>query len=125
MTCHDNPSLSSIEALDGHDHHHYGFSHSKMWAQYAENHAGICLLFDGKQLDGNLNKDLGGHCKVFRGFVKYDYEASVRPYPVFDSDIIEYGVTEGVRNGLFKFYKKNFLFKSPEWKADMNQMACS
>ena len=33
----------------------YGWNLTRMWAQYADNHAGVCLIFDYKQLCSDFN----------------------------------------------------------------------
>ena len=44
-----------------------GYSRPRMWAQYAENHKGVCLIFDGTKLDANIHKELETHCQIIQG----------------------------------------------------------
>src|SRR4030067_3572463 len=40
--CHNYPYSDSYVGKKEYAHHEYGFSHSRMWAQYAKNHSGVC-----------------------------------------------------------------------------------
>jgi len=120
--CHNYPYSSSYEGKKEYDHHEYGFSHSRMWAQYAKNHSGVCLLFDGKKLDDNLRQYFeltGVNYPVFHGFVRYDYDQSVITTPThLDMEFQYERPIDRIRKTLIKHYESNFLFKSPEWKTE-------
>ena len=116
-TCHNNPAEVFSETRQEFDHYRFGFSRSRMWTQYAESHKGICLLIDAKKFDSNLLNALT-MADIFHGFVKYNYESSVRHYPPIADEIEKYGLTEGIRKSIARFYDENFLFKSPDWKEE-------
>lgn len=117
-TCHNNPPVIFLDQAPEFDHYRYGFSRSRMWAQYAEAHKGVCFLFDSKKLDANMHQQLNIGSEICHGFVKYDYNLSVREYPPILSEFEHYELAEGIRKSMIKFYDKNFLFKSPDWKAE-------
>lgn len=48
-----------------------GWSKPRMWAQYAENHTGVCLVFDRQRLDEAVVRAFGFYSKVYRGEVLY------------------------------------------------------
>lgn len=102
--CHINPSWSSV-ALKSVSFE-YGTSHSRMWAHYSENHTGMCIIFDGKELDNHIRAEVGDNDRIRHGFVKYNYEASTRPLQ--GRDLSE----------IWNNYRPNFLCKSPEWKTE-------
>jgi len=120
--CHNFPYSDSYEGKKEYDHHKYAFSHSRMWAQYAKNHSGVCLLFDGKKLDENMHQhfDLTGeNYPIFHGFVRYDYNESVKTTPThLDIEFQNEKPVDRIRKTLIKHYEPNFLYKSPEWKAE-------
>jgi hypothetical protein len=120
--CHNDPCAYSYPGKKEYDHHEYGFSHSRMWAQYAGNHSGICLLFDGKILDENIHKHFEStklSNPIFHGFVRYHYEASVRITPTYlDSEFQNEELVDRIRKTLRKYYELNFLYKSTEWKTE-------
>lgn len=67
--CIDNKSyfknLDDINRFPG-----KGFDHPRMWAQYGENHRGICLVFDDKRLYSELRITQRKR-PIFRGRVIY------------------------------------------------------
>src|SRR5262245_20057369 len=57
MACHNNPNLNFYGNItEEYDHIKYGFSHSRMWSQYADNYQGVCFVFDGRKLDKEIRK---------------------------------------------------------------------
>jgi len=120
--CHNYPYSNSYEGKKEYDHHEYGFSHSRMWAQYARNHSGVCLLFDGTKLDNNIRQYfelLKTSHPIFHGFVRYDYEKSTGLTPThLDMEFQYERLIERIRKTLLKHYESNFLYKSNEWKTE-------
>ena len=58
-----------------------GWEKSRMWSQYAEGHAGTCLVFSKKKLEKNLKGELGGKqppIKYKTSYVKYYQYRSAR-----------------------------------------------
>src|SRR5512139_2073937 len=49
----------------------HGYNRPRMWAQYAENNSGVCLVFDGKKLHANIKSSLTDKSKLFYGTVNY------------------------------------------------------
>ena len=96
-----------------------GMGRSSMWTHYAKNHSGVCLLFDGKKLDENINEKFrGGDYVVRHGLVTYDFDRSFAPTRVYDLEYEKYGESERKRQSLIKHYKNNFLCKTPDWKSE-------
>jgi hypothetical protein len=102
------------------DHHKYGMSYSRMWAQYAENHSGICLIFDGQQLHNNIETMFKNNdYKIRHGFVRYDYDLSVRNLPPApDLAINDSDHDDRLRHYQDKYHVDYFLYKSKEWQAE-------
>ncbi len=48
-----------------------GWSKPRMWAHYAKNHTGVCLVFDRQRLDSAACKTFGFYAKIYRGDVSY------------------------------------------------------
>jgi len=48
-----------------------GWAHPRMWAQYAENHAGVCLFFDRTAVSARIASALEPHGEIFSGDVVY------------------------------------------------------
>jgi hypothetical protein len=49
-----------------------GFGRPRMWAQYAENHSGACLVFNRDLLEATMMREVGARGQVFSGEVDYD-----------------------------------------------------
>lgn len=48
-----------------------GFCKPRMWAQYAEKHTGVCLVFDRERLREKITKQFAKHSPLLSGPVKY------------------------------------------------------
>lgn len=117
-SCH-NDLMSLVIGDNSMQIHYSGIGRSSMWAHYAKNHSGVCLLFDGKKLDENINEKFKGEDHVVRhGLVTYDFERSFAPTRVYDLEYEKCGEPEKTRRSLIKHYKNNFLCKSPDWKPE-------
>lgn len=109
-TVHNNPSksikLGSSIVVDK-----YGVGRPNMWTHYAT-HRGICLLFNGKKLDKNIQDELNGKgYKIRHGFVEYDYDKS-KEFLTYKEE----PTPETVRTFVIEMYKEYFLRKSTEWR---------
>ena len=51
------------------DHTKRGYGHSRMWAQYSENHKGVCFAFDKDKLHQAIIATLGND-KLFFGVIE-------------------------------------------------------
>jgi hypothetical protein len=93
-----------------------GYSRPQMWAQYAENHSGVCLIFDGKKLNQNIIRNLGKRCKIFSGQVEYHDFTSVGPRPILHLDIEKLGPVKASQKYVLNHYQHLFLRKYPVWE---------
>jgi Protein of unknown function (DUF2971) len=62
------------EPITGHhltDIFNRGYCKPRMWAQYADRHAGLCFIFDRERLTTLIEKQVGGSCLLRSGPVKY------------------------------------------------------
>jgi cytochrome c-type biogenesis protein CcmH/NrfF len=48
-----------------------GYAHPRLWAQYADDHRGVCLVFDRAKLAGRIQSQLGTKGLLLEGPVKY------------------------------------------------------
>lgn len=115
----NNDLMSLVKGENPIELHYSGIGRSSMWAHYAKNHSGVCLLFDGKKLDKNIKEEFdGGDYVVRHGLVIYDFERTFAPTKVYDLEYANFDESERIRRSLIKHYKNNFLFKSPDWKTE-------
>lgn len=115
----DDLGAAQLQAM-----HERGHSRPRMWAQYAENHAGACLVFDREALDSAFNDlaaDLGAN--VFSGKVIYDDtrvapSLSLGPFTASMNDVRWFGVEEAARRHGLRFWRQLFLTKNVDWSAE-------
>ncbi len=105
-----------------------GYARPRMWAQYAENHKGVCLLFDGYEFDKSLKltaKTNKWDCEIFQEQVSYDLMSVINSSPFPDN--ITWGIRDSVsmlgkENTARKFIRTHwhpfFFRKHPDWKTE-------
>jgi hypothetical protein len=101
-----------------HNHLAPGYSRPRMWAQYAENHKGVCLIFDGVKLNRNIHEELGARCQIIQGRVLYNDYTPTRVSPLLYSEIENYGSIEAVRRHTFAYHQDYFFRKYPDWEGE-------
>jgi len=100
----------------------YGACRPRMWANYAENHKGVCLKFNGVKFDTQIRSraertDKGR--KVFCGKVRYtDYGDTADSVSIDYIELSKIGFINRFRNHLIKHRKQFFLSKSRDWKTE-------
>lgn len=101
-----------------------GFSKPRMWAQYAENHAGVCLVFDWAKLTEVIETKLPDRAKLLYGKVRYA-NRSVIPKPfdpynqqyMINIDALEQlGEKAYAEAHLATHYQRLFLEKMEDWR---------
>jgi hypothetical protein len=99
-----------------------GFSKPRMWAQYAERHAGVCLVFDRAKLAEKFKEQLSAYHLVISGPVRY-VNRSVIPDLLTDNeytiniDVLEtHGQEAYVQRHLRTFYQRLFFEKMTDWR---------
>lgn len=93
-----------------------GYCRPRMWAQYAENHSGVCLIFDGKRLAAEIECKKKRGYQVFCGAVSYYNYDSIVSKSIDYSDIETLGLLNGIRRHYYNYYEHYFLSKYPDWR---------
>lgn len=101
----------------------YGYNRPRMWAQYAENHSGACLVFDGKKLNNNILSAIDENSRLFKGSVDYENYSSHFPRPIEKLELLAKSrdsikFSETIRSHYFHHYCHYFLSKFPDWKSE-------
>lgn len=106
-------------------HFKYGYAHPRMWAQYAQNHAGVCLEFDGLALHQAILLAAKTADDVFFGNVEYVDEFNFKrmkqtamAFQLSYSAIQTLGIANGLRVHIRDNYPTFFLEKTPDWKSE-------
>ncbi len=98
----------------------YGWNRPAMWAHYAENHSGVCIIFDGNKLYKNIKSKLDQH-KVFPKKVSYKRPFTQSKYfDDFQQIIKEQPGIDDLRTEIRKHLKEKrdeyFFSKFSTWK---------
>ena len=92
-----------------------------MWAQYADNHSGVCLIFNREKLDDQIRKQCGDSHLITKGDVAYANRSIVPnlgpgPYAI-DVDILDQiGFERYVQDHLLRFVRTLFFEKMTDWR---------
>lgn len=107
-------------ARDGADHKFArGWSHSRMWDQYAQGHSGLCLIFDRNKLSGQVRKSLDAGM-LWEQPVYYsdtphgDVSAQELDYP----EIERVGVETFVEEHIKRHWETLFFMKTRDWESE-------
>lgn len=108
--------------VDGENPHHLTtkrcYGRPRMWAQYGENHRGICLLFDRDLLDNAIREVVRGDAALYKGRVEYDDYLKRVSAAVCDLDydrVSEAGIEVAVKEQVDKYHLALFLRKDSDW----------
>ena len=96
-----------------------GYARPRMWAQYAENHTGVCFVFDAMKLNEIIHKNLDALCRILQGRVTYNYKRLVHntiPVKNQTENADEEHLIEELRAYYIAHFKETFLIKHPDWR---------
>lgn len=97
-----------------------GFCKPRMWAQYAENHTGMCLVFDSSALSKAINKKVATQFVAVKDSVKYMDRFLVdkledNTYTINIDFLARYGMEAYARVHFKEFNKRLFFEKLLDW----------
>jgi hypothetical protein len=100
-----------------------GYGHPRMWAQYADQHKGVCLVLDQELLHQRILAHFGDD-NLFSGPVEYLNSmmgpSSSSPAGCYDliylEDFVKRGVTEALEDHIRLFQKDLFFTKHQDWR---------
>ena len=96
-----------------------GFCQPRLWADYGGRHSGVCLIFDGRKLDQNIQKTLSSKkCRIFQGSVKYNDRFAISAWGINNVETGKYDAKSLVREYFFQHYESCFLTKTSNWKSE-------
>lgn len=99
-----------------------GFNKPTLWSHYADNHTGLCLIFDKDKLIESLNNNLGSEkeYKIYKhNLINYEtLENHIEKLGIKYEDIIKQGLEE-VLDDFISHNLANFLFtKTLDWQVE-------
>ncbi|WP_415770283.1 DUF2971 domain-containing protein [Pseudomonas sp. LB3P38] len=101
-----------------------GFCKPRMWAQYAEKHTGVCLVFNRESLEKEITTQLAAHTPLLGGAVQYKDCGIARDifeevlFSINTDDLEKYGREEYPLIHLRKHYRQLFFEKMSDWQAE-------
>ncbi|PQP80733.1 hypothetical protein C0Q44_26255 [Paenibacillus sp. PCH8] len=99
---------------------HRGYCRPRMWAQYAENHAGICLVFDKQKLNDSILSQLNFLGDIYQGSIKYkDFVGQSDAFSLDCSKILKLGAQEFFNYHTRKYLKPLIFEKQVDWKSEL------
>lgn len=114
-TTQDDPQRSNER-----QHFGRGYCHPRMWAQYAGEHSGACLVLDKELLNSAITETLTPLGQVFSGQVRYadhtkhDLDAFELDY----SHILKEGIETVMKRKLAQFRHTYFFQKALDWQQE-------
>lgn len=116
----DGPGSQALQAI-----FERGHSRPRMWAQYADNHTGACLVFLRDALDQAISASAkGAGFQVSSGRVRYEYANAL---PRLDQpsafiipldEVTRIGAPAVVEAHIDRFFMDLFLTKSKDWQME-------
>lgn len=94
-----------------------GFAHSRMWAQYAGGHSGVCLILDRERLASDIEGTLAGKGELWEGPVQYADEApdEINAFTIHQKRIDELGFEGAVSQHIRDHRQPLFFRKNRDW----------
>lgn len=112
--------------INGHDYmFHRGFSRPRMWAQYSDNHSGVCLIFNRKALEQTIKEELSHKSDIYFGEVQYVnfHIDEVDAFNLSHKDILDSSLEETLDIKIKQHYKSYFFTKVEDWSNE-NEWRC-
>lgn len=100
-----------------------GFCMPRMWAQYAENHSGVCLILDRNEFRSCITQSCQKETDLFEDYVQYKNRSQApsltnNPF-IIDYDLVKKTGTENaVQSHVRSFRKELFFEKSIDWSQE-------
>lgn len=98
-----------------------GWGRARMWEQYAERHAGVCLLFDREKLTASIRSSLAaqGLAQPYERSVEYsNEELGARRHRLNLDSIDGKDVAVGARRFVEENHELLFFLKSEDWATE-------
>lgn len=97
-----------------------GFSHSRMWTQYADGHRGVCLVFDKQALASAIQVELGGKGRLWHGPVTYadEEDDELRAFTLWEHRILKLGLNTAIAEHLEAHHKALLFRKNTDWATE-------
>jgi Protein of unknown function (DUF2971) len=96
------------------------WARARIWEQYADNHAGVCLVFDREAMVETLRRNLGSKGQYQEGVVQYTVggfgmsDAASIALGQFNEDMLE----DDVAIHVVRYSREFFFLKTDDWASE-------
>jgi hypothetical protein len=98
-----------------------GFAKSRMWAQYGDNHKGVCLIFNKQMIEDHISEQFDLISDLYAANIQYKNrplkgDIFKSPYTLHYPLLKELGVTEYVKRHIYTHNGELIFEKSLDWR---------
>lgn len=114
-------SEETIDTKKENENLNQGYTYNRMWSQYAENHKGVCLVFDRSVIVEEV-KNKYEKSVIFENEIHYiDHNNYVNtnpsdPYMIPLETLLEEGISKYMRKHILKYKDELFFKKHYNWR---------
>ena len=102
-------------SIDNNSTFNRGYGISPMWTHYANNHEGVCLIFDKFEFEKTLT--ILSNIKIYKNFVKYSEDIyNGNPNYIHYLDICNNSINNVIEKYLEERIDSLFFQKHPQWQ---------
>jgi hypothetical protein len=120
--CFSRDSNDVFSVLDKFKSIYRGYNKPTLWAHYADNHKGMCLIFNKDKLLDATKKEFGtlkNHYLYSENIVKYDsLENIISIFSIKFDDFLRLGSQKWLRGFYLKNYSELLFTKTLDWNAE-------
>ncbi len=98
-----------------------GFMKPRMWAQYGDNHKGLCLIIDKKMFESELLAEeqiIGKYKSDYIEYRDYFEPNDLYAFKIDTKDIIKSNFKDVVNDRVKRYYKTMFFRKNIDWETE-------
>jgi len=117
-TSQDDPRA----VADGVDYSfHRGYARPRMWAQYGDEHRGVCLVLDRNALNDQIGDHLRGRGRVYSGPVEYAnwHADEVLAFNLNYGDIVDGSLDAVLQAKVERHHRAYFFTKAEDWSSEI------
>jgi hypothetical protein len=89
-----------------------------MWAQYAERHAGVCLILDREAIGREIGESLGTKYKLYCGRVQYRTWYDPRDFQFSLDGLLKCGYAECISELISQHHAGLWFTKTVDWEQE-------
>lgn len=118
MTCDDRKGGYPIGS--NHSVHARGYGRLRMWAQYGQDHAGVCLVFNKEALVHELQKQFAHSCTMFHHSVTYGeaFDESIDATTVDIDGYTLHELPQAIDKHVRQYHQHFFFRKALDWNTE-------